>query len=451
MLRPSLEEFSFSDDDGPENSPKPKQRIVQSDIGVGCSEIELEIDEASNLPRQNKDNKTSVMDKGTMTENCDRKAGKTIIFAEKATMTDNIGNLEPLKRLTMPEDEVDKYKPDCAQFEQIDTYKALANYEDHIKGESKKDKTSKTPRESEQKDGTGIKKESEGGKSRICHHCGFEAKTRSSLRTHKMIHDDNLKLKCNECDHRTLDATRLKFHKAKEHGGSKVPCNIEDCDFKSSKSNELRYHRSWIHRNLVHSCSSCDYTTKFLTNLKSHGITHLDKKFLCSECDYRSKTEKLLDIHINFEHKNIRFSCEKCEKEFSTATLLKEHTRVKHEGLKLVCHSCGFATAWTSRLKKHVMTCHEGVRFDCSKCSKAFSDFSSLKVHTLSVHENAIYPCKLCEFKAKRNVYLRRHVKNEHLKITYDCVGCSYKATRKHHLNQHYKSRQKCAYLSNTQ
>ena len=93
-----------------------------------------------------------------------------------------------------------------------------------------------------------------------------------------MTHDDNLKLKCNECDHRTLDATRLKFHKAKEHGGSKVPCNIEDCDFKSSKSNELRYHRSWIHKNLVHSCSSCDYTTKFLTNLKSHGITHLDKK-----------------------------------------------------------------------------------------------------------------------------------------------------------------------------
>ena len=442
MSNPSLEEFSFSDDDGLIFAPKHKPRIAQADIGLSCSAAEIE--RASNPSRQNTEMKTLLINKGTMTENINRKAGKTIIFVEKATMTDDVGTLEPLKRLKLL---VDQGKADLAdhdESEQMKDYKAGQNYEDYIEGEPKMFKAVafiKTEKKHEKK----FKTESDIKQSRICPHCGFEAKTRSSLRTHKMTHDDSLKLKCNECDHKTLDGTRLKFHKAKEHGGNEVPCNMEDCNFRTSKTNELRYHRSITHRNVIHSCSSCLYTTKFLTNLKSHEIIHLDKKFLCSECDYRSRTEKLLNIHINFEHKNIRFSCQKCENQFSTATLLKVHMRVKHEGLKLVCHSCGYATAWTSRLKKHVMTCHEGVRFDCSKCTKVFTDFSSLKVHILSVHENAIYPCGLCDFKATRKVYLRRHVKNKHLQITYDCAGCSYKAARKHHLNQHYKSRQLCA------
>ena len=453
MLKPSLEEFSFSDDDVPlfastqktisastqktVFSPTQKQTNAGNDIGVGCSGIGLE-----RVSNQNKDRKTSLMDKGTMTENVNqKKAEKTRIFVEKATMTDYVCSLEPLKRLRPTEDGDEAHESDFDQSEEMKDHKAVPNYQDYVKRDPKVSYC-----ETEQKPiGTKIKTESKDTQSRICPHCGFEAKTRSSLRIHKMTHDDSLKVKCDECDHKTLDGTRLKFHKAKEHGGAEVPCSMEDCNFKSSKTNELRYHRSTTHRNVIHSCSSCHYTTKFLTNLKSHGIIHLEKKFLCSECDYRSRTEKLLTIHINFEHKNIRFSCQKCEKEFSTVTLLKEHTRVKHEGLKLVCHSCGYATAWTSRLKKHVMTCHEGVRFDCSKCTKAFSDFSSLKVHSLSVHENAIYPCGLCDFKATRKVYLRRHVKNKHLQITYDCVGCSYKAARKHHLNQHYKSRQLCA------
>ena len=442
MLNPSLEEFSFSDDDGPVFAPEtPKQRIIaRSDIGLSRPVREME--KASDLFRQNNDKKT--LNKGTMTEHINQKVKKTIIFVEKATMTDDVGNLEPLKRLKLVEDDVEAHVSDQYDCEQAKDYKAAPNYEDYIKGEPMMSRAV-TFCKTEKKPGSKIKTEGKNTQSRICPFCGFEAKTRSSLRTHKMTHDDSLKLKCNECDHKTLDGTRLKFHKAKEHGGAEVPCNLEDCNFKSSKTNELRYHRSITHRNVIHSCSLCHYTTKFLTNLKSHGIVHLEKKFLCSECDYRSRTEKLLNIHINFEHKNIRFSCQKCEKEFSTATLLKEHMRVRHEGLKLVCHSCGYATAWTSRLKKHVMTCHEGVRFDCSKCTKAFTDFSSLKVHTLSVHENAIYPCRLCDFKARRKVYLRRHVKNKHLQITYDCVGCSYKAARKHHLNQHYKSRQLCA------
>ena len=204
-----------------------------------------------------------MMDKGTMTENTDRKTEKTKIFVEKATMTDDVCSLEPLKTLKLPEDEGEAHKSDFYESEQLKDNKAVPKYQDYIQGGPKMPRAEKT----EKPIGTKIKSESKDTQSRVCPHCGFEAKTRSSLRTHKMTHDESLKLKCEECDHKTLDGTRLKFHKAKEHGGAEVPCNIEDCNFKSSKTNELRYHRSITHRNVIHSCASCHYATKFLTNL----------------------------------------------------------------------------------------------------------------------------------------------------------------------------------------
>ena len=68
MLNPSLEEFSFSDDDVPLSASTQKKTNAGNDIGVGCSGIGLE-----RVSNQNKDWKTSLMDKGTMTENVNRK------------------------------------------------------------------------------------------------------------------------------------------------------------------------------------------------------------------------------------------------------------------------------------------------------------------------------------------------------------------------------------------
>ena len=139
-MNPSLEEFSFSDDDGPAVfanmevqkydgsavfiSTK-KKTVVRSDIGIGGSEIQIERVSKSNDGHNSK--KISLTDKCTMTEDVNRKAEKTKIFAEKATMTDDLCGLEPLKRLEQPDED------EAHKSEQVKDFNVVPNFEDYIK------------------------------------------------------------------------------------------------------------------------------------------------------------------------------------------------------------------------------------------------------------------------------------------------------------------------------
>ena len=105
--------------------------------------------------------------------------------------------------------------------------------EQSIKEDLNIGKTIKIENEAKQENKGEVKKEKKDTQTRICSECGFEAKRRPSLKTHKMTHDDSLKIKCDQY-HKSIDATRLKFHKAKEHGGLEAPCNFGNCELKTS-------------------------------------------------------------------------------------------------------------------------------------------------------------------------------------------------------------------------
>ena len=147
-----------------------------------------------------------------------------------------------------------------------------------------------------------------------------------------MTHDDSLKIKCDQCDHKSIDATRLKFHKAKEHGGLEVPCNFGNCEFKTSKINELRFHRE-EHRGVIHSCKQCDYTNKSAYKMKRH-IQKVKVLHFCQQCSYSSKSAHFVKLHSVVHSEEKPFRCNKCTFSCKTGHILQRHQVVHNAGRK---------------------------------------------------------------------------------------------------------------------
>lgn len=93
--------------------------------------------------------------------------------------------------------------------------------------------------------------------------------------------------------------------------------------------------------------------------LKSqHFDQFQDDNFRCDKCEYSSRYLNNLKIHKTSVHEGIRFECEVCGRSFTTKSNLQTHQYSKHEGRKYSCDQCNFEADHSTRLSQHKAKLH---------------------------------------------------------------------------------------------
>ncbi|XP_013195645.1 zinc finger protein 808 [Amyelois transitella] len=173
-------------------------------------------------------------------------------------------------------------------------------------------------------------------------------------------------------------------------------------------------------------CQVCDYTTVYKTGLIMHMIGHTtEKKYCCSECNYKSKYRNALTRHIRIEHqagneapsepKN-KFKCDQCDYTANFKWNLKAHKRKHNIEKQYKCDNCNFETAYRHNFLKHSRT------------------------HASKDKPMSFYKCDKCPFVTKYEGHITRHLAKIHNEVTdtaYKCETCDFSTRVKWRLNIH--------------
>ena len=134
-----------------------------------------------------------------------------------------------------------------------------------------------------------------------CTICDKQLNKRQLKQHFKSVHPEiSLEVKCDLCDKKCQDVSRLNRHTKIVHSNSQqhdLKCNM--CDFKTNMRFALKDHMK-IHGNNGHACVSCDYITFRARNLKRHKCQQ--KLFSCNQCGDKSVSQDALRQHRKRKH-----------------------------------------------------------------------------------------------------------------------------------------------------
>ena len=136
----------------------------------------------------------------------------------------------------------------------------------------------------------------------MCKLCSFEAKSVSGLKIHmrrKHTYKDieTFPIKCDFCDELLENRLKLKRH-MKEHSYINAKYKCVDCDYFSKSELSMEVHIGKEHSDGFE-CGLCNSTETTLENLEIHFLTC--EIFVCAECDERIMTLDGVKKHIHEE------------------------------------------------------------------------------------------------------------------------------------------------------
>ena len=196
---------------------------------------------------------------------------------------------------------------------------------------------------------------------------------------------------------------------------------------------ELRNHLS-VHENINLKCQKCKFTCDQEIYMELHLETGHDKTVhysgvICPFCNLESKSQSMLEIHVNNIHTRDQAADSKdeiiCEKNetcnlcqdcsFSgNETELKKH-ETKHSR-SIECGSCGNKFPDEQTCNDHINAKHKSQvpePFACETCGLVVPNFSLLEEHTVKYHapacEDVIFSCKHCGFSTPLHIELMKH------------------------------------------
>ena len=199
----------------------------------------------------------------------------------------------------------------------------------------------------------------------------------SLLEKHMDVHTGAKPLKCRFCDYSTREKTTLQNHESREHTGERpYKCDVTGCDYTGNVPKSVPKVTDWrhIYRPLFRTTIfvSLKHIIFFWTNFEYdkaaasaslsahkrniHGGTH--QKCPHQGCDYQTKRNERLIVHIRSHTGERPYKCDQCEYAAVTSGNLKEHYRT-HTGEKpFKCPHCDYACRARGNLNNHIKNRH---------------------------------------------------------------------------------------------
>ncbi|XP_030752922.1 zinc finger protein 480-like isoform X2 [Sitophilus oryzae] len=188
---------------------------------------------------------------------------------------------------------------------------------------------------------------------RKCSICGYQTRNITHFGRHQMIHlapEERQLFACAFCAKKYRNKHNLKHHIEKKHNVSrlkKVHKKIYRCSICSYQT--LRKFHFKVHKNIhlppeerpMFPCAQCDKKYTSNTNLQDHvkrGHSRLkesQKKVRCSTCDYQTRRIANLRrheaIHLAPKERQL-LCCTHCDRKYRTKGFLKRHLESNHIG-----------------------------------------------------------------------------------------------------------------------
>ena len=123
-------------------------------------------------------------------------------------------------------------------------------------------------------------------------------------------------------------------------------------------------------------------------------------------------------MHISSVHDKIRYTCtyEDCKESYSIKSKLKQHETKEHKEM-LKCDECGVQALSQKILEEHINWNHKGLQFHCFQCDFKTTKQTQLAYHRQAIHGSKKHICSICKHKSTTAGNLKAHIKNRHISI----------------------------------
>jgi len=108
----------------------------------------------------------------------------------------------------------------------------------------------------------------------ICARCGASFKWRNALHDHAATHTARKEHLCDMCGYATAHRGQLRAHRLVHTGGT-MRCSWHGCDFRATRTQNLKYHLLTHTQEKPHQCEICGQSFSLSKNLKRHMLSHI--------------------------------------------------------------------------------------------------------------------------------------------------------------------------------
>ncbi|KAJ0175302.1 hypothetical protein K1T71_009443 [Dendrolimus kikuchii] len=299
-----------------------------------------------------------------------------------------------------------------------------------------------------------------------CTICKLRFKNKRQLQKHVWNHEK--KYACKSCTHVSRTSAQAKEHQ-RRHKGYTYQCQY--CDEVSTKSTSHLSHMRLKHPSQF-VCSICGYSFVSQRGLDMHkAFTHKDMVNkreeetgpYCGECDVKFQSEEAFKRHMVTSSKHMqnkdRNGCRVCGEMFNTLHLLKLHHRQEHpkkvpknygkipSDIKwpTKCEHCSEKILNSRDYYAHLRRAHPNEHYPikknyvCDICGKGFRCNALLGYHRRTHSEVRAYKCATCGKAFHNYIYLHKHMKIHSELRPYPCDVCCKAFKCKAALDRHYR------------
>ncbi|XP_067627746.1 uncharacterized protein [Eurosta solidaginis] len=204
---------------------------------------------------------------------------------------------------------------------------------------------------------------------------------------------NNPNSRCDRCNHKALNASRLQVHKYSKHKIGLPPYKCNKCSkYFIYIDNMLKHIRKHVENTKTVEetekdlkCYECNQNFTSTTEYKLHLDKHPkgDCPYACEECGNRYKDMAKRNAHQR-GHK-IRYPCELCPAILTNRTTFKNHVN-SHKGIyEYICEWCGRPFVSRNKWWQHVKFAHMGHGL-CKICNREYKKASILQKHLRNLH-----------------------------------------------------------------